>query len=115
MAHAVRIHQTGGPDVLRWDSVEVGAPGPGQLRLKQHAVGVNYIDVYQRSGLYKLPLPFVAGSEGAGEVTAVGAGVSWSCPVRRGAPGRCRSQSAHGRQLTLAVEPGPSPGTVQRS
>ena len=75
MPHAVRIHQTGGPDVMQWDSVEVGAPGPGQVRLKQHAVGVNYIDIYQRAGLYKLPMPFVAGSEGAGEVTAVGAGV----------------------------------------
>src|SRR5262245_56774751 len=76
MPHAVRIHKAGGPDVLQWDSVDVGAPGPGQVRLKQHAAGVNYIDIYQRSGLYKLPLPFVAGSEGAGEVTAVGPGVS---------------------------------------
>ena len=76
MVHAIRIHQTGGPEVMKWESVEVPAPGPGQVRLKQHAVGVNYIDVYQRSGLYKLPLPFVAGSEGAGEVVAVGPGVS---------------------------------------
>ena len=76
MVHAIRIHQTGGPEVMKWDSVEVPAPGPGQVRLKQHAVGVNYIDVYQRSGLYKLPLPFVAGSEGAGEVVAVGPGVT---------------------------------------
>jgi NADPH2:quinone reductase len=76
MVHAIRIHQTGGPEVLKWESVEVPAPGPGQVRLKQHAVGVNYIDVYQRSGLYKLPLPFVAGSEGAGEVVAVGPGVT---------------------------------------
>jgi len=75
MVHAIRIHQTGGPEVMKWESVEVPAPGPGQVRLKQHAVGVNYIDVYQRSGLYKLPLPFVAGSEGAGEVVAVGPGV----------------------------------------
>jgi NADPH:quinone reductase len=76
MVHAIRVHQNGGPEVLKWDSVDVPAPGPGQVRLKQHAVGVNYIDVYQRSGLYKLPLPFVAGSEGAGEVTAVGSGVT---------------------------------------
>src|SRR5215467_4615953 len=76
MAHAIRIHQTGGPEVMKWDSVEVPAPGPGQVRLKQHAVGVNYIDVYQRSGLYKMPMPYVAGSEGAGEVVAVGPGVS---------------------------------------
>jgi NADPH2:quinone reductase len=76
MVHAIRIHQNGGPEVLTWESVDVPAPGPGQVRLKQHAVGVNYIDVYQRSGLYKLPLPFVAGSEGAGEVVAVGSGVT---------------------------------------
>jgi NADPH:quinone reductase len=76
MVHAVRIHQQGGPEVLKWESVDVPAPGPGQVRLKQHGVGVNYIDVYQRSGLYKMPLPFVAGSEGAGEVIAVGPGVT---------------------------------------
>jgi NADPH2:quinone reductase len=55
MVHAIRVHQTGGPEVLTWDSVDVGDPGPGQVRLKQHAIGVNYIDTYQRSGLYKLP------------------------------------------------------------
>ena len=76
MVHAIRIHQTGGPEVMKWESVEVGAPGPGQVRLKQHGVGVNYIDVYQRSGLYKMPTPFVAGSEGSGEVVAVGPGVT---------------------------------------
>ncbi len=76
MVHAIRVHQNGGPEVLKWDSVDVPAPGPGQVRLKQHAVGVNYIDVYQRSGLYKMPLPFIAGSEGSGEVTAVGPGVT---------------------------------------
>lgn len=76
MVHAIRIHRAGGPEVMTWESVDVAAPGPGQVRLKQHAVGVNYIDVYQRSGLYKLPLPFIAGSEGAGEVTAVGPGVT---------------------------------------
>jgi NADPH2:quinone reductase len=76
MVHAIRIHQNGGPEVMKWDSVEVGEPGPGQVRLKQHAVGVNYIDTYHRSGLYKMPLPMVIGSEGAGEVTAVGPGVT---------------------------------------
>ena len=59
MVHAIRIHQNGGPEVMQWESVEVGEPGPGQVRLKQHAVGVNYIDTYQRSGLYKMPLPFI--------------------------------------------------------
>jgi NADPH2:quinone reductase len=76
MVHAIRVHQTGGPEVLTWESAEVGDPGPGQVRLKQHAVGVNYIDTYQRSGLYKLPLPLIPGSEGAGEVAAVGSGVT---------------------------------------
>jgi NADPH:quinone reductase len=76
MVHAIRVHQTGGPEVLTWDSVDVGDPGPGQVRLKQHAIGVNYIDTYQRSGLYKLPLPLIVGNEGAGEVVAVGPGVT---------------------------------------
>jgi NADPH2:quinone reductase len=76
MVHAIRVHQTGGPEVLTWESVDVAAPGPGQVRLKQHAVGVNYIDTYQRSGLYKLPMPLIPGNEGAGEVVAVGPGVT---------------------------------------
>jgi NADPH2:quinone reductase len=76
MVHAIRVHQTGGPEVLTWESVDVGDPGPGQVRLKQHAIGVNYIDIYQRTGLYKLPLPLVPGNEGAGEVVAVGPGVT---------------------------------------
>jgi NADPH2:quinone reductase len=85
MVHAIRVHQTGGPEVLTWESVDVGEPGPGQVRLKQHAVGVNYIDTYQRSGLYKLPLPFIPGNEGAGEVVAVGPGVTESKAGDRGA------------------------------
>ena len=76
MAHAIRIHRYGGPEVLQWETAEVGQPGQGQVKFKQHAIGVNYIDVYQRSGLYKSPLPFVPGSEGAGEVLAVGPGVT---------------------------------------
>jgi NADPH2:quinone reductase len=76
MAHVIRIQQYGGPEVMRWESADVGAPGAGQVSIAHRAVGVNYIDVYQRSGLYKLPLPFVPGSEGAGDVVAVGSGVS---------------------------------------
>ena len=72
MPHAVRIKEYGGPEVLGWDAIEVGAPGPGQAKLRQTAVGLNYIDTYQRSGLYKVPLPFIAGSEAAGVVEAVG-------------------------------------------
>lgn len=73
MAKAIRFHETGGPDVLRWDNVDVGEPGAGQIRLRQTAIGVNFIDTYQRSGLYPLPsLPQIPGSEGAGVVEAVG-------------------------------------------
>ena len=76
MVQAIRIQSYGGPDVLSWDEIELPAPGNGEVRLRQHAVGLNYIDTYQRSGLYKLPgLPAVLGMEGAGEVLAIGAGV----------------------------------------
>ena len=76
MPHAIRIHETGGPEVLRWEEVEVGSPGPGEARVRQAAVGLNFIDTYHRSGLYPLPLPAVPGSEAAGVVTAVGPGVT---------------------------------------
>jgi NADPH2:quinone reductase len=72
MVHAIRVHQAGGPEVLQWEEVEVGEPGPGQVRLKQEAAGLNYIDVYHRTGLYPQELPFVPGVEGAGVVAAVG-------------------------------------------
>ncbi|HEY5862541.1 MAG TPA: quinone oxidoreductase [Casimicrobiaceae bacterium] len=77
MAHAIRIHTTGGPEVLAWDEVAVGEPGPGEARVRHTAVGLNYIDTYQRSGLYKLALPSGMGSEAAGVVEAVGTGVDW--------------------------------------
>ena len=76
MAHAIRIHQTGGPEVLQWEEVEVGEPGPGQVRIRQEAAGLNFIDVYHRTGLYKQETPFTPGVEGAGVVEAVGAGVT---------------------------------------
>ncbi len=78
MVAAVRVHKTGGPEVLTYEDIEIGAPGPGQVRVKQHACGVNFIDAYFRMGMYPSPvgLPFVAGNEGAGEVVAVGPGVS---------------------------------------
>lgn len=76
MTKAIRIHEAGGPEVLRWENVEVGAPGPGQVRLKQTAVGLNYIDVYHRSGLYPLALPSVIGMEAAGVVEELGEGVT---------------------------------------
>ena len=83
MTHAIQIHQTGGPEVLQWEKVEVGAPGVGQVRLKQTAVGLNYIDIYHRTGLYPLPLPFVPGMEAAGIVESVGGGVSYLKPGDR--------------------------------
>ena len=76
MAHAIRIQAHGGPDVMKYEEVQVPAPGAGQVKLKQHAIGVNYIDTYHRSGLYPQTLPFTPGSEGAGEVTELGAGVT---------------------------------------
>ncbi|MBP0607181.1 MULTISPECIES: quinone oxidoreductase family protein [Burkholderia] len=76
MAHAVRFHETGGPDVLRWEAVDVGDPGPGQVRLRHEAVGLNFADTYFRSGLYPVPLPAGIGVEAAGVVEAVGPGVT---------------------------------------
>ncbi|HEY2864344.1 MAG TPA: quinone oxidoreductase [Casimicrobiaceae bacterium] len=76
MPHAIRFHRNGGPEVLQWESVEVGEPGAGEARVRHTAVGVNYIDTYHRSGLYKLALPSGLGTEGAGVVEAVGPGVS---------------------------------------
>src|SRR5471030_2930253 len=69
---AVRIHETGGPEVLRVEEVEVPAPGRGQVRIRQTAIGVNFTDTYNRTGLYKQPLPIVLGHEAAGVVEAVG-------------------------------------------
>lgn len=78
MVAAVRVHKVGGPEVLTYEDIEVPAPGEGQIRIKQHACGINYIDTYFRMGAYPSPvgMPFVAGNEGAGEVVAVGPGVS---------------------------------------
>lgn len=77
MVHAIRIHEYGGPEVLQWDEIAVGEPGRGEVRLRQTAVGLNFIDTYHRTGLYKLPqLPSVIGSEGVGVVDAVGEGVT---------------------------------------
>ncbi|MGD0532224.1 MAG: quinone oxidoreductase [Methyloceanibacter sp.] len=76
MTHAIRVHCYGGPEALNWEQVEVGEPGPGEVRLRQTAIGLNYIDVYSRTGFYPQPsLPFIPGMEGAGVVTAVGEGV----------------------------------------
>ncbi|MFE9782963.1 quinone oxidoreductase family protein [Streptomyces sp. NPDC005775] len=76
MAHAIRFHETGGPDVLRREHVTVGDPGPGEVRVRHEAVGLNFADTYFRTGLYPAPLPAGLGVEGAGVVEAVGAGVT---------------------------------------
>lgn len=83
MAHAIRVHEPGGPEVLRWEEVQVGEPGPGQVRLRQETVGLNYIDVYHRTGLYPQQLPFTPGVEGAGVVESVGDGVTTVKPGDR--------------------------------
>jgi NADPH2:quinone reductase len=76
MPHAIRIHKIGGPEVLQWEEVQIGEPGPGEVRIRQEAVGLNFIDVYHRTGLYKQPLPFTPGTEGAGVVESVGPDVT---------------------------------------
>jgi NADPH2:quinone reductase len=76
MSKAIRINRTGGPEVMEWVDVEVGEPGPGEARVRHAAVGLNFIDVYFRTGLYPQPLPGGLGMEGAGVVEAIGAGVT---------------------------------------
>jgi NADPH:quinone reductase len=77
MAHAIRMHTTGGPEVLAWEEYDPGTPGPGEVRIIHEAIGLNFIDVYHRNGLYPLPaLPAIPGLEGAGRVDMVGAGVT---------------------------------------
>ncbi|TCT12519.1 NADPH2:quinone reductase [Tepidamorphus gemmatus] len=77
MVHAIRVYETGGPDVMKWEAVDTPQPGPGEIVVRHRAVGLNYIDVYFRTGLYKAPtMPFTPGNEGAGDVVAVGDGVT---------------------------------------
>jgi NADPH2:quinone reductase len=83
MAQAIRFHATGGPEVLTWESVDVAAPRPGEVRVRNTAIGVNFIDTYQRSGLYPLTLPSGLGTEAAGVVETVGAGVQALSPGDR--------------------------------
>jgi len=72
MPHAIRLYENGGPEKMQWEEVEVGAPGPGQVRVRNTAIGLNFIDTYHRSGLYPMQLPLTLGMEGAGVVEAVG-------------------------------------------
>jgi NADPH2:quinone reductase len=73
MVHAIRVHEYGGPEVLKWEKIKVGDPGVGEIKIRQTAIGLNYIDVYARTGLYPQPsLPFIPGMEGAGVITELG-------------------------------------------
>ena len=83
MTHAIRIHQFGGPEVMQWEAVDLPPPVAGEIRLKQTAVGLNYIDVYQRTGLYPNPTPFTLGLEAAGVVETVGPNVTTLKPGER--------------------------------
>src|SRR4029078_11844045 len=76
MPHAIRFHKTGGPEVLQWEEITLPEPGPGEVRVANKAVGLNYIDTYHRSGLYPVPMPSGPGLEAPGGVGAVGAGVT---------------------------------------
>jgi NADPH2:quinone reductase len=83
MPKAIRIYEQGGPEVMKWEEVQVGDPGPGEARVRHKAVGLNFLDVYQRSGVYKIPLPSGMGNEGAGVVEAAGPGVTHVKPGDR--------------------------------
>src|ERR1700749_2805930 len=87
MTHAIRFHKAGGPDVLSWEEVQVGKPGPGEARIRHTAVGLNFVDVYNRTGLYPAQLPASLGSEAAGVVDAVGPGFTGLNPGARVAYG----------------------------
>ena len=87
MLHAIRFHKPGGPEVMVWEEIELGKPGPGEARIRQTAVGLNFVDVYNRMGLYPVPMPSGLGSEGAGIVEEVGAGVTGLQPGDRVAYG----------------------------
>ncbi|VXC59322.1 quinone oxidoreductase [Massilia sp. 9I] len=97
MVKAIRIASLGGPEVLEYVDVEVGEPGPGEARVRHHAIGLNFIDTYYRSGLYKMALPAGLGQEAAGVVEAVGEGVTWVQPgdrvVYAGGPGGAYSEA----------------------
>src|SRR6201986_3182084 len=80
---AIRFEQVGGPEVLKFEDVDLPPPGPGQVRVRHTAIGVNFIDIYHRTGLYPLPLPSGLGSEAAGVVEALGEGVTGFSPGDR--------------------------------
>ncbi len=104
---AIRIHQTGGPEVLKIDEVELPPPGKGEVRVRHHAIGVNYLDTYHRTGFYPMPLPLIPGAEGAGEVVEVGPGVAGFKPgdrvVYAGPPGAYAEERNIGAQFLVKL------------
>ncbi|MEY7972992.1 quinone oxidoreductase [Saccharomonospora xinjiangensis] len=110
MVTAIRIQRTGGPDVLDVADVEIGEPGPGKILVEVSAAGVNYIDTYQRSGLYPVPLPYTPGLEGAGRIIAVGAGVSGLSVGDRvawqGSPGSYAEQAVVPAEMAVRIPEG---------
>ena len=111
---AIRVHQTGGPDVLRWEDATLGEPGPGEARVRHAAVGLNFVDVYYRTGLYKAPqMPFTPGSEAAGVVEAVGPGVTDVRPGMRVAYGSAPMGSYAEARLVPADRLVPLPDGIE--
>lgn len=110
MTNAIRFHEYGGPEVMHLEAVDLGEPGPNEARVRQEACGVNFLDTYQRSGLYKVPLPSGAGNEGAGLVEAVGPGVSCVKPGDRvayaGGPAGAYAEARNLPADRLCVLPG---------
>jgi NADPH:quinone reductase len=107
---AIRIHQTGGPEVLTIEDVDLPAPGKGEVRVRHHAIGVNFLDTYHRTGFYPMPLPLTPGGEGAGEVLQVGAGVEGFKPgdrvVYAGPPGSYAEERNIGAQFLVRLPRG---------
>ena len=102
MAKMIRVHTVGGPEALIYEDVELAPPGPNEVRIKQKAVGLNFIDVYHRTGLYPQPMPFTPGSEGAGDVVAVGSAVTEFKPGDRVAYGTAIGAYAEERNIPAA-------------
>ena len=102
MVKMIRVHTVGGPEALVYEDVELAPPGPNEVRIKQKAVGLNFIDVYHRTGLYPQPMPFTPGSEGAGDVVAVGSGVTEVKPGDRVAYGTAIGAYAEERNIPAA-------------
>jgi NADPH2:quinone reductase len=101
MTHAIRFHKTGGPEVLVWEEVEIGKPGPGEARIRHTAVGLNFVDIYNRSGLYPVQLPSGLGGEAAGVVEEVGPGVTDLKPGDRVAYGNAPLGAYAEERLTV--------------